>query len=282
MTEEEIKTQETTEVVKENQEKEEEEVTTYELEDEDFKLFEIPDDYWKPPPENTFQDFERNPEDVQPGTPSKINLRLIGGHSLWGHWIWNAALLMAYRQDKDKSYCKDKTVLELGAGGALNSFIAAINGAKNIVITDYPDKDLIENIEYNAKNLFPELVEQKKMSVIDHLWGRDVAPILALNNNEKFDLVLLADVIFNHNQQKQLLMSLYNTLKPKTGVALVYFTHHKPWIAHKDIEFFENGAAIYGFKYEEFETKVMKPMFEVDFGSELVRSTVHGYRMWLE
>jgi len=73
---------------------------------------------------------------------------------------------MAYRQDKEKSLTKGKTVLELGAGGALNSFIAAINDAKNIVITDYPDKDLIENIEWNAKKLFPELVEQKKMSVI--------------------------------------------------------------------------------------------------------------------
>lgn len=278
---EEIKVQETATAEEVTKEKQEED-NTYELEDEDFKLFEIPNDYWKPPPENTFQDFERNQEDVQPGTPSKINLRLIGGHSLWGHWIWNAAILMAQRQDKEKSLTKDKTVLELGAGGALNSFIAAINDAKNIVITDYPDKDLIENIEWNAKNLFPELVEQKKMSVIDHLWGRDVTPILALNNNEKFDVVLLADVIFNHNQQKQLLESLYKTLKPKTGIALVYFTHHKPWLAHKDIEFFENGAAIYGFKYEEFETKVMKPMFKVDFGSELVRSTVHGYRMWLE
>ena len=73
---------------------------------------------------------------------------------------------MAYRQDKDKFYTKNKTVLELGAGGALNSFIAAINDAKNVVITDYPDRDLIENIKYNAKNLFPELVEQKKINVI--------------------------------------------------------------------------------------------------------------------
>jgi len=39
MTEEEVKTQESAEIAEKNEEKEE--VTTYELEDEDFKLFEV-------------------------------------------------------------------------------------------------------------------------------------------------------------------------------------------------------------------------------------------------
>lgn len=38
----------------------------------------------------------------------------------------------------------------MGAGGALPSIISYHNGAKKVVVTDYPDADLIENITYNV------------------------------------------------------------------------------------------------------------------------------------
>jgi predicted nicotinamide N-methyase len=44
---------------------------------------------------------------------------------------------------------KGKSVLELGAGAGLPSLICAINGASQVVVTDYPDADLIENLRYN-------------------------------------------------------------------------------------------------------------------------------------
>jgi nicotinamide N-methyltransferase len=43
----------------------------------------------------------------------------------------------------------NKTVLELGAGAGLPSLVCALNGAARVVITDYPDADLIENLRYN-------------------------------------------------------------------------------------------------------------------------------------
>ncbi|KAJ3864292.1 hypothetical protein EV359DRAFT_41354, partial [Lentinula novae-zelandiae] len=49
------------------------------------------------------------------------------------------------------SLCHNKSILELGAGGALPSFVAAECGARKVVITDYPDPDLIQNIEYNIR-----------------------------------------------------------------------------------------------------------------------------------
>jgi nicotinamide N-methyltransferase len=59
-----------------------------------------------------------------------------------------------------------KTVLELGAGGGLPSLVCALNGAAQVVVTDYPDADLIENLRYNiahceflpqASNIFAEV-----------------------------------------------------------------------------------------------------------------------------
>jgi nicotinamide N-methyltransferase len=40
-------------------------------------------------------------------------------------------------------------VLELGAGAGLPSIVCALNGATQVVVTDYPDAELVENLEYN-------------------------------------------------------------------------------------------------------------------------------------
>jgi nicotinamide N-methyltransferase len=39
--------------------------------------------------------------------------------------------------------------LELGAGAGLPGIVSAIKGASTVVVTDYPDPDLIENITHN-------------------------------------------------------------------------------------------------------------------------------------
>lgn len=41
-------------------------------------------------------------------------------------------------------------MLELGAGAGLPSLVCAINGASQVVVTDYPDAELIENLRYNV------------------------------------------------------------------------------------------------------------------------------------
>jgi nicotinamide N-methyltransferase len=49
-----------------------------------------------------------------------------------------------------------KSVLELGAGAALPAIVAALNGAKCVTITDYPDGDLVESMTQNvAQNISP-------------------------------------------------------------------------------------------------------------------------------
>ena len=53
-------------------------------------------------------------------------------------------------------------MLELGAGAGLPSLVCAINGAKQVVVTDYPDADLIENLRYNIEHC-DQLPEQKKI-----------------------------------------------------------------------------------------------------------------------
>jgi predicted nicotinamide N-methyase len=92
------------------------------------------------------------------GTPSELELRLVGSHPLWAHYLWNAA-----KVDENKDLCRNKSVLELGAGAALPSIIASANGATKTVVTDYPDQELIDNIEYNIKSNLPTQCENQSI-----------------------------------------------------------------------------------------------------------------------
>lgn len=44
---------------------------------------------------------------------------------------------------------RGKSVLELGAGSGLPSLVCALNGAVPVVVTDYPDPELVDNLRYN-------------------------------------------------------------------------------------------------------------------------------------
>lgn len=65
-----------------------------------------------------------------------------------------------------------------------------------MVITDYPDNELIENIRYNVLNSGIEKSIQEQIVVEGYLWGSDAAPLLShLANNLKFDIIVLSDTV---------------------------------------------------------------------------------------
>jgi nicotinamide N-methyltransferase len=80
-----------------------------------------------------------------------------------------------------------------------------------VVLTDYPDKALLDNLAYNvAQN-----VGVATVCVLGYVWGSPVDPLIAallpdtatdadtnpdLGPSTRFDLILLSDLIFNHSQ----------------------------------------------------------------------------------
>jgi nicotinamide N-methyltransferase len=178
---------------------------------------------------------------------------------------------------------KNKTVLELGAGAGLPSLICALNGAKQVVVTDYPDADLIENLKHNI-NICSGLPEPENISAEGYLWGASTEKLtLHLAREERdagFDLLILADLLFNHSEHAKLITTIQRCLK-KTPLtqALVFFTPYRPWLLEKDMAFFDL-AREGGFKVEKMFEEVMgKVMFENDPGDEKLRRTVFGYRL---
>ena len=72
--------------------------------------------------------------------------------SCQGHHLWNGAQVVTdYLYDRVANLVHGRTVLELGAGAGLPSIAAAIWGAKQVVVTDYPDVDLVENMQMNIE-----------------------------------------------------------------------------------------------------------------------------------
>ncbi|ELU37067.1 nicotinamide N-methyltransferase [Rhizoctonia solani AG-1 IA] len=143
---------------------------------------------------------------------STLDLQLVGHHVLWAHW--NAAIILADFLDLNSmELCRDKAVLELGAGGALPSLVAALCGAHQVVITDYPDAPLLDNITRNIDHNIPSHIHP---NVKGYVWGTNPEKLfqcLDRTNSagdslvdartvEKnaFDVIILSDLIFNHSQ----------------------------------------------------------------------------------
>ena len=172
-------------------------------------------------------------------------------------------------------------MLELGAGAGLPSLVCAIHGAHKVVVTDYPDPDLIENLRHNIDHC--DLIPSKPSIVAEgFLWGNPVEPLkVHLDASiDGFDLLILADILFNHSEHEKLVATVQQTLRRDDGAcALVFFTPYRPWLLEKDLHFFDLARAA-GLKVEKILEKTMdKVMFETDPGDELLRRTVFGYQL---
>lgn len=226
-------------------------------------------------------------------------------------YSWNTArVTTSYLLKHAATLVEGKRILELGAGGALPSIACSLAGARTVVATDYADDVLMENIAFNATH---NLGEGSSVLAVGHTWGHSVAELLdagitdedrkaaapaaaaADDEQGRYDVVILSDLMFNHSQHGALVKTLEATLKtavgvptpdpqsptaaPQTPCALVFLTHHRPWLADADMAFMPRLAKR-GWGYERVVEEWTGPMFENDPGEERVRGTVHGFRVW--
>ncbi|TAQ89437.1 hypothetical protein B7494_g2202 [Chlorociboria aeruginascens] len=240
-------------------------------------LFTDPEDYYPPTPPPTIETHTLLSGRV-------LTLHLVGHDPLWGHHLWNAGRLISNYLETNPSFVKNKTVLELGAGAGLPSLVCVVLGATKVVVTDYPDADLVKNLWANIEGLEEgDGVdhEEKKIVARGYCWGDDVEELLAhLPSSEEqgFDVLVLADLLFNHSEHVKLVATVEKTLSRKPGAtALVFFTPYRPWLYEKDMAFFELVREK-GFVVEKvLEEKMEKVMFVDDPGDEELRRTVFGF-----
>ncbi|KAL8995711.1 MAG: hypothetical protein Q9169_004605 [Polycauliona sp. 2 TL-2023] len=239
-------------------------------------IFQEPSDYYPAPKPATFES-----KTLQTG--ETLQLRLVGHNPLWGHHLWNGAQVVTdYLYDHAQELVQGRTILELGAGAGLPSIAAAIWGAQQVVVTDYPDEDLVENMRMNVEAAKDVLPKSADIVAKGHVWGASADPLLSCLRPglRGFNTLILADLLFNHSQHAALVSTIQSTLVHLPHAkALVFFTPYTPWKYDKDMAFFDlarNG----GFRVVKVVEKVMdKVMFKHDRGDELLRRTVFGYEL---
>jgi len=152
-----------------------------------------------------------------------------------------------------------------------------------VVVTDYPDPDLVKNLWTNVEEYYSSKKSEERRIVAEgYCWGNDAGRLLAhLPPDSKtpgFEVLILADLLFNHSEHGKLVSTIEGTLqKTKEAKALVFFTPYRPWLYEKDMAFF-TLAKERGFLVEKvLEEKMEKVMFESDPGDEELRRTVFGF-----
>jgi nicotinamide N-methyltransferase len=230
--------------------------------DLDLDLFTEPAGYYPPAPPPT-----TTTHTLRSGT--SLTLALVGHNPLWGHHLWNGARCTAAYLEAQPALVAHRSVLELGAGAGLPALVCARLGAAPVVASDYPDPELVENLSRNVTGAgaFAE----------GYCWGADPAALLA-HAPEGFDVLILADLLFNHSEHGKLVETVRTTMaRTATAVALVFFTPYRPWLLDRDLAFFDLVRAA-GFVVEKvFEEKMDEVMFKEDRGDEELRRTVFGY-----
>lgn len=257
-----------------------------------MNMFVEPEGYYPPTPPPTTQTYTTR-------RGQTVTLHLVGYSPTEAHHLWNGSRVVSeWLEDRPAEVC-GRAVLELGAGAALPSIVAASLGARRVVATDYPDPDIVEtmerNVDENAALICPagagassEQQQQQKQDVLvarGFVWGADPRPLLAElppaiggGGREKFDVLILADLLFRHSEHGRLLDTIRDTLaRTSESKALVFFTSYRPWLQHKDLAFFDL-ARERGFAVDKvLERRMERPMFEDDPGDEEVRKTCTGW-----
>jgi Lysine methyltransferase len=88
--------------------------------------------------------------------------------------------------------------------------MSALNGAKEVTITDYPSTELLRVLSRNVdKNIPPRL--RHRLTVSPHLWG-DTKSALPTSHREYYTRVLAADTLWLAGQHENLAKSMLHFL----------------------------------------------------------------------
>ncbi|KAL5522534.1 hypothetical protein ACEPAG_8550 [Sanghuangporus baumii] len=164
--------------------------------------------------------------------------------------LFSPSLLLAEHIERGLIPLEGKAVVELGAGCALPSILAATLPAPPalVAITDYPDEAILANLRINL-HANARLINPKCSVVCaGHEWGTDPARILEslkLNpqaSSSGFDIAILSDLLHFHNSHPAILASL-TSLLARTSSARAYIASGTYTPAHVCANFLRLATA---------------------------------------
>ncbi|PMD66437.1 uncharacterized protein K444DRAFT_517015 [Hyaloscypha bicolor E] len=134
---------------------------------------------------------------------------------LFSHFLWNAGLQLAEFIEEGDVQGRDwsvdgERVLELGAGTGLAGILAGLKGAREVVISDYPAPEVLENLRGNVERNFLSRRDKTgvgEVRVEGHEWGV-LDDAFSKENKESFGRILVADCLWMPWQHLNLLKSI--------------------------------------------------------------------------
>ncbi|KAI6043999.1 hypothetical protein EDC04DRAFT_501260 [Pisolithus marmoratus] len=148
-------------------------------------------------------------------------------NTLLADHLFSPALLLAERIERGLVEVAGRSIIELGAGCALPSLLAATlpEPPRLVVVTDYPDDIILGNlrstVERNEQYFCPPCVVHCQ----GYEWGKDSSSLLRLSEgpdvSRGYDVVIMSDLLHFHSSHDALIHSL-SSLLAKTPSARVY------------------------------------------------------------
>jgi len=137
-------------------------------------------------------------------------------NTLLADHLFSPSLLLAERIERGLIPLSNKTTIELGAGCALPSLLAATlpSPPSLVVITDYPDETIMKNLRENIDRNRHKVAEGCSVQCLGYEWGQDVSPELALLAEPiGFDVVIMSDLLHFDSSHDVLVASLKSLLR---------------------------------------------------------------------
>ena len=137
-----------------------------------------------------------------------------GHRLLFSHHLWNAGLQLAeFIDDGGVGGCEwevtGQKVLEMGAGTGLAGLLAALRGANEVVLTDYPASEVLANLRANVRGVVAaqgkDLVAE--LRVQGHEWG-ELDDEFSRKERGEFGRILIADCLWMPWEHEKLLRSI--------------------------------------------------------------------------
>ncbi|MCJ1387740.1 hypothetical protein MMC18_000583 [Xylographa bjoerkii] len=141
---------------------------------------------------------------------------------LFAQYLWNSGVLMAEligggtedgqaMKARGGSWSvKGETVMELGAGTGLAGIVAALAGAEEVVLSDYPAPEILANIQTNVNKNIPQ-ASSCRVSVEGHEWGVLTDPF-SVSHKHAYTRVIAADCLWMPWQHQSLAESIHHFL----------------------------------------------------------------------
>ncbi|GAA5993711.1 hypothetical protein JCM10908_001340 [Rhodotorula pacifica] len=138
-------------------------------------------------------------------------------------YVWNAGVVLADKIAEGEIPVEGKKVLELGCGLGLPGIVAARMEADKVVLSDYDDPTALQDTRHAVEEALPPAL-RGRCTVVGHTWGESIAPILSLCHWTSYDLILLADCVWNRRLHSALIHSLRALLEASSTATVVHFS----------------------------------------------------------